>query len=71
MKICHLDESSYGIGYNDKSYYIPRALKGEMLERNLKPTFRSERKYVSVWDCFCRRELGPIVGFEDDGSRLY
>jgi len=64
MKICHSDESSYEIGFDSNSYYITRTPKEEMLERNLKPTFRSGRKYVSVWGCFCGRELGPIVVLE-------
>jgi Transposase len=64
MKICHSDESSYEIGYNSNNYYITQAPHKEMLERNVKPTFRSRRKYVSVWACFCRRELSPIVVLE-------
>jgi hypothetical protein len=64
MKICYSDESLYKIGYDGNSYYITQALHEEMLERNLKPTFRSGRKYVSVWACFCKRELGPIVVIE-------
>ena len=64
MKICHSDKSSYKIGYDSNSYYITRAPHKEMLERNAKPTFRSGRMYVSVWVCFCGRELGPIVVLE-------
>lgn len=64
MKICHSDESSYEIRHDSNNYYITQAPKEEMLERNLKPTFRSGRKYVSVWGCFCGRELGPIVVLE-------
>jgi transposase len=64
MKICHSDESSYEIGHDSNNYYITRTPKEEMLERNLKPTFRSGRQYVSVWGSFCGRELGPIVVLE-------
>jgi hypothetical protein len=64
MKICHSNESSYEIGFDSNNYWITRAPHKEMLERNLKPTFRSGRKYVLVWACFYRRELGPIVILE-------
>jgi Transposase len=64
IKICHSDESLYEIGFDSNNYWITRAPHEEMLERNLKPTFRSGRKYVSVWACFCGQELGPIVILE-------
>jgi transposase len=60
MKICHSDESSYEIGYDSRGYYITQAPHEDMLERNLKPSFKSGRKSVSAWACFCGRELGPI-----------
>jgi hypothetical protein len=64
MKICHSNESSYEIGFDSNSYYITQALQEEMLERNVKPTFKSGRIYVSVWGSFCGRELGPIIVLE-------
>ena len=64
MKICHSDKSSYKIGFDSNNYWVTRTPQEEMLERNLKPTFRSSRMYVSVWACFCGRELGPIVILE-------
>lgn len=64
MKIYHSNESSYKIGFDSNNYYITQTPKEEWLERNLKPTFKSRRKYISVWGCFCRQEIGLIIILE-------
>lgn len=59
--ICWSDESTFEIGYDGRSWWITRAPGEEHLPKNLKPTFKSGRTSVGVWDCFMGTELGPLI----------
>ena len=45
--------------------WVTRAPDEKFLEKNLKPFFKSRQTSISVWACFCGREIGPVVVLPD------
>src|SRR5438270_7560726 len=61
MQVCFSDEATFELGYDSSVAWITQGPSEEFLEKNLKPSFKSGRTSISVWACFCGREIGPVV----------
>jgi transposase len=61
-KVCWSDEVTFEVGEDLRTFYVTRAAgrEDEYATKNLRPTFKSGRKSVGVWSCFCGDEMGPL-----------
>ncbi len=56
------DEVTFEIGEDLTSFIVTRGpgRDEEYADKNLRPTFKSRRKSVGAWACFCGDELGAL-----------
>ncbi|KAH8598564.1 hypothetical protein B0O99DRAFT_615417 [Bisporella sp. PMI_857] len=55
------NEVTFVVGEDETVVYVTKSLGEEYLNKNLQPTFKSERTTVGVWSCFCGSEMGFLV----------
>jgi hypothetical protein len=53
---------TFYIGEDLRTFWVTRepGREDEYATKNLRPTFKSGRKSVGVWSCFCGDEMGPL-----------
>jgi len=60
--VCWSNEFPFQVGEDFIELYVTRGpgREEESAEKNLRPTFKSEKTSVGVWSCFDRDEIGPL-----------
>jgi hypothetical protein len=60
--VCWSNEVHFQVGEDFTGLYVTRGpgREEEFAEKNLRPTFKSERTSVGVWSCFDGDEIGPL-----------
>jgi hypothetical protein len=53
---------TFKVGEDLRTFYVTRAIskEDEYATKNLRLTFKSGRKSIGVWSCFCGDEMGPL-----------
>ena len=66
--VCWSDKAIFYVGVDGSVFYMTRGAGEEYLETNLKPSFKSGHITVSIWSCFYRDRMGPLVILEKGGT---
>jgi hypothetical protein len=61
-KVCWSNEVTFEVGEDIRRFNVTRGpgRDEEYADKNLRPTFKSERTTMGMWSCFCRDEIGPL-----------
>ena len=60
-KVILSDESSIQIGFDSLQTMVYRWVGEEFLPECLRPSFKSQRVKIILWDCFKWDWLGPLI----------